>query len=101
MFSVPLNPSEVGPSDTGIIIPIYEYSCQGCGHSFEALVRGSSEPTCPECESADLERQFSLPTVQSSGTRALAMKAARARDKRQGTERMHTQREYELNHDDH
>ncbi len=29
------------------------------------------------------------------------MKAARARDKRQGTERMHAQREYELNHDDH
>jgi hypothetical protein len=29
------------------------------------------------------------------------MRAARARDKRQGEERMHAQREYELNHDDH
>jgi len=31
----------------------------------------------------------------------MAMRAARKRDKRQGEERMHTQREYELNHDDH
>jgi hypothetical protein len=30
----------------------------------------------------------------------MAMRAARKRDQRQGTERMHTQREYELNHDD-
>ena len=86
---------------TGIIIPIYEYSCQDCGHAFEALVRGAATPSCPECESASLERHFSLPAVQSSGTRDLAMRAARKRDIRQGTERMHTQREYELNHDDH
>ncbi len=31
----------------------------------------------------------------------MAMRAAKARDKRQGAERMHAQREYELNHDDH
>jgi len=31
----------------------------------------------------------------------MAMKAAKKRDQRQGAERMHTQREYELNHDDH
>ena len=84
-----------------IIIPIYEYSCQDCGHDFEALVRGEEQPSCPECKSASLERQFSLPTAHTSGTRDMAMRAARARDKRQGTERMHTQREYELNHDDH
>ncbi len=83
------------------IIPIYEYSCQDCGHDFEALVRGEVTPTCPECNSASLERQFSLPTAHTSGTRDMAMRAAKARDRRQGAERMHTQREYELNHDDH
>jgi hypothetical protein len=31
----------------------------------------------------------------------MAMRAARKRDQRQGSERMHAQREYELNHDDH
>jgi len=86
---------------TDTIIPIYEYSCQACGHTFEALVRGAGKPACPRCESADLERLFSLPTVQSTGTRDMAMRAARRRDQRQGQERMRTQREYELNHDDH
>ena len=67
----------------------------------EALVRGEEKPACPSCGSEDLERHFSLPTVQSSGTREMAMRAARKRDQRQGQERAHTQREYELNHDDH
>ncbi len=31
----------------------------------------------------------------------MAMRAAKARDQRQGAERAHAQREYELNHDDH
>ena len=82
-------------------MPLYEYRCKGCGHTFEALIRGEQTPACPECESEALERLFSLPTVQSSGTHALAMRAAKKRDQRQGAERMHTQREYELNHDDH
>lgn len=86
---------------SGTIIPIYEYSCQGCGNHFEALVRGAETPACPACESEDLTREFSLPTVHSSGTHDLAMRAAKKRDVKQGTERMHTQREYELNHDDH
>jgi hypothetical protein len=58
-------------------------------------------PSCPKCESKELERLFSLPTVQSTGTHDMAMRAAKKRDMRQGRERMHTQREYELNHDDH
>ena len=83
------------------IIPIYEYSCQDCDHHFEALVRGEQTPACPECQSSSLERQFSLPSARTSTTRGMAMRAARTRDQRQGAERMHAQREYELNHDDH
>lgn len=83
------------------IIPIYEYSCQACGTEFEALVRGEGGASCPSCESSDVERLFSLPTVHSSTTHEMAMRAARARDKKQGEERMRVQREYELNHDDH
>lgn len=89
------------PWKSGIIIPIYEYSCQDCGHHFEALVRGASQPSCPECESEKLEREFSLPALKTSSTHAMAMKAAKLRDQRQGSERAHAQREYELNHDDH
>ncbi len=54
---------------------------------------------CPSCQSDDLEKLFSLPAVQSSGTRALAMKAAKKRDAKQGHERVQAQTEYELNHD--
>lgn len=86
--------------DEDIIIPIYEYSCQGCGKTFEQLVRGAQKAACPACGSQELERLFSLPAVQSTGTRDMAMRAARKRDQRQGAERMHAQREYELNHDD-
>ena len=87
--------------NTGIIIPIYEYSCQACGHSFEALIRGSEEAACPSCESHELERLFSLPSVRSEGTRSLAMRAAKKRDRKQAQENVYTQRQYELHHDDH
>lgn len=46
-------------------MPIYEYICKGCNHHFETLVRGSEEPRCPECESTDLEKQFSVFGVAS------------------------------------
>ena len=34
-------------------MPIYEYGCQGCGHTFECLQKVSDDPIgdCPECES--------------------------------------------------
>ena len=82
-------------------MPIYEYSCAACENRFEALVRGSETPSCPSCESTDLKRELSMPTMHTSGTRNMAMRAAKARDQRQGAERAHAQREYELNHDDH
>lgn len=93
--------ADVQLQDTDSIIPIYEYSCQDCGTEFEALVRGNVGATCPECDSGNLERIFSLPTVHSSSTHAMAMRAAKKRDKKQGEERMRAQREYELHHDDH
>ena len=40
-------------------MPIYEYSCKGCGHQFETLVRNGSTPACPACASTELERQLS------------------------------------------
>lgn len=40
-------------------MPIYEYVCTRCQHAFEALVYGSERPRCPQCESQELEKQFS------------------------------------------
>lgn len=80
-------------------MPIYDYRCRKCGETFETLVRGTTTPSCPACKSADLERLLSLPAIKSETTHALAMQAAKRRDKAQGKERNAAQREYELNHD--
>jgi len=81
-------------------VPIFDFVCTNCQHPFEALVRGSAVPKCPECGSEALEKQQSLPSLRTSSTRGLAMQAAKRRDQSQGAEREHAQRQYELNHDD-
>jgi putative FmdB family regulatory protein len=80
-------------------VPIYEYRCESCAHEFELLVRKGTEPACAKCGSEKLERLLSLPAIKSETTHALAMRAAKRRDKAQGQEREAAQREYEANHD--
>ena len=81
-------------------MPIYEYSCKACGNEFELLIRGQDRAACPKCKAEELERVLSLPAVISEGTHALAMKAAKKRDQKQGYENIMRQREYELHHND-
>lgn len=43
-------------------MPLYEYSCRGCGHRFEILQRlgeGAEGLACPSCDAAALDKQFS------------------------------------------
>ncbi|MDH3223898.1 MAG: zinc ribbon domain-containing protein [Gemmatimonadota bacterium] len=82
-------------------MPIYEYRCAECAHEFETLVRGETQPTCPECGTDALERLMSLPRVKSSTTRDLAMRAAKKRDAGQAKDRMHERIRYEESHDRH
>ena len=45
-------------------MPIYEYRCEPCEHTFETLVRSSSDvPHCPRCGEIDLKKQFSVPAA--------------------------------------
>ena len=81
-------------------MPIFEYRCQDCGHTFELLVLKTTSPACTKCQSASLERLLSVPAVKSESTHALAMKAAKARDTKQASEQNRAQREYELHHND-
>ena len=81
-------------------MPIFDFECKRCGHRFEALVLSKTVPACPECKSEELEKLLSLPAIKSDATHDLAMRAAKKRDKAQGTEREWTQRQYELHHDD-
>jgi len=81
-------------------MPIYEYICERCGHQFEKLVRGTKTPACASCGAMNVERLLSLPNVKSETTKAQAMRAAKKRDRAQGTERVQAQIAYEKSHDD-
>ena len=50
-------------------MPIYEYVCGQCQSEFELLVRGEEKAHCPNCESNELEKQFSVTaSPQSAGS---------------------------------
>jgi putative FmdB family regulatory protein len=50
-------------------MPLYEYKCHSCGHTFEVIEKFSSEPlkTHPEC-GGTVERLISAPAVHFKGT---------------------------------
>ena len=81
-------------------MPLFEYTCRGCAHQFEILVRKGDVPACPECASQDLEKMLSGVAIKSDTTHALALKAAKRRDTKAGAEQARAQREYELKHND-
>jgi putative FmdB family regulatory protein len=58
-------------------MPIYDYRCRKCDCQFEILVRARMVPSCPSCQSEDLERLLSAFSVNSETTRAQAVKAGR------------------------
>ena len=81
-------------------MPIFDYVCRSCEHEFEALIRGSAVPACPQCGSLELDRQLSLPVVKSETTRGIIKRETKRRDASQAAEREHAQRQYEASHDD-
>ena len=93
-------PKPQGPFAT---MPLYEYKCRGCGHQYEALVRGVEVPPCPSCKGQDLERLLSAPAGVTSPERNIAL--ARAERKRWAP--IHKGREHEefqaalKEHDEH
>lgn len=52
-------------------MPLYEYQCQKCDHTFEKLVQGNELPHCPECQSPKLERLLSVPAKPGTSTASL------------------------------
>ncbi len=50
-------------------MPIYEYQCQACGHTMEAMQRMSDQPLtiCPQCEQAQLQKIISRSGFQLKG----------------------------------
>ncbi len=56
-------------------MPIYEYTCDQCGHEFEVLLRTMGEkPVCPACHSQQLTRKLSLPVAHTHSSPACPVK---------------------------
>lgn len=51
-------------------MPIYEYVCTDCEHTFETLQKMSDAPLtdCPACEKPSLRKKISAPGFRLSGT---------------------------------
>ncbi|MGE3512354.1 MAG: zinc ribbon domain-containing protein [Vicinamibacterales bacterium] len=74
-------------------MPLYEYTCRGCGHFFETLVRPGSEPACPACHGQDLERALSLFAVDSDSVRKANLEAGRKHLRKEQVDRAVADRE--------
>ncbi len=48
-------------------MPLYEYACQECEHTFETLVFNGETVECPECQGTKLERLLSVPAKPRVG----------------------------------
>jgi len=60
-------------------VPLYEYLCRKCSKQFEALIFGADVPTCPACQSTDLERLLSVVAVAAASRRVNRVRATHVR----------------------
>jgi putative FmdB family regulatory protein len=51
-------------------MPLFEYTCRTCHHTFELLVRESTPLECPACKGAELEKQLSVFAVSAPASRS-------------------------------
>lgn len=79
-------------------MPLYEYTCRGCGHFFEMLVRHDTTLACPSCKSADITRELSLFSVDSEGTRKANLEAGRRHNRKDQVEKAVADREMVEHH---
>lgn len=56
-------------SNSGDVMPFYEYQCKRCGHHLEAMQKVNDAPLkkCPACGKSALERQMSAPVFRLKG----------------------------------
>jgi putative FmdB family regulatory protein len=57
---------------------MYSFRCKKCEEEFETLVSGSAPPTCPSCDSAELDRLLSAPAIGGKNAAGLARVRAQA-----------------------
>ncbi|MBM62326.1 MAG: FmdB family transcriptional regulator [Acidobacteria bacterium] len=76
-------------------MPIFEYECSSCHHQFELLVlpKTATTPSCPSCQSTELEKQLSISSVSSDGTRQRSLGLARQNAKKIQRDKAHAEHE--------
>ena len=80
-------------------MPLYDFQCRGCGHEFEALVRGREILECPSCHGHNLERLLSTFAVSTAERTQAAVKASRARQIAGRRDALIAEEEYRQRHD--
>jgi len=63
-------------------MPIFDFHCKACNHTYEQLVRSSTVLVCPACGGADVKKQVSAPAPQ--GLTGDLLSRARAQAAREG-----------------
>ena len=59
-------------------MPIYEYHCEPCDHTFETLIRSAGDLAhCPRCGSLEVAKQLSVPAAAQTGRTQLANDTSR------------------------
>ena len=58
-------------------MPLFDYTCRGCTHTFEHLTRSGHDPACPQCGSTDVEKQMSMFSVGAPVPTAAQKEATR------------------------
>ena len=51
-------------------MPIFDYQCEACGHTFDALQKAGEGPLrkCPECGKLKLKKQLAAPNFHLKGS---------------------------------
>jgi putative FmdB family regulatory protein len=81
-------------------MPLYDFRCRGCGHEFEVLVRaGDHNPTCPSCNSIDIERLLSSFAVSYAERTQAAARKSRTQQIAKRKDALVAEEEYRQKHD--
>ncbi len=54
-------------------MPLYDYTCQECEHTFEALVFDNEAVECPQCRTSRVQRLLSVPAKPRTENSSLPM----------------------------
>jgi putative FmdB family regulatory protein len=52
-------------------MPLFEFTCRKCEHTFEELVFDGDQVSCPKCHGSTVEKLLSVPALAKTGSTPL------------------------------